>query len=249
MRRLLRWADTFGIQNPEFSSYTIPAAALSPSYDHDVPVLRIVFPESTFFDLGEDNVKSAALPMIRAMAQTLNGDVPDVSVFVAGHTDSRGGVTYNHNLSVRRSQNVAQLLKEFVGSEKSIWSIGFGKSVPLYSNTSDANMAYNRRVEFLLAARPDAIAVWLRDQAVVACPASSAAERTRCMLDFQSEPEFQAIQIPRRPTALLSPRQPLLDPKTVRSSEGAGKKVALAPQNSIAIRLNERPQFVKLRPH
>lgn len=249
MQRLRRWADTFGIQNPEFSSYSVPAAALAPAYDEDVPVLRIVFPESTFFDVGSDRVKETALPMIRAMAQTLNGDVPDVTVFVAGHTDSRGGDAYNHNLSVRRSQNVAQMLKDFQGAEKSVWSIGFGKSVPLYPNTNELNMSYNRRVEFLLAARPDAIAIWLSDQAVVACPMSSAAEKTRCMLDFQREPMFKAIEVRRRrPTpVVVRPRQ---GAKTnVQTQVAAAERVKPAPKNDIIIRLNERPRFVKLRPH
>jgi outer membrane protein OmpA-like peptidoglycan-associated protein len=247
MSRLKRWADTFGVQSPDFSSYTIPAEALRPAYDIDVPVLRIVFPESAFFDLGSDIVKESAIPLIRAMAQTLNGDVPDVTVFVAGHTDSRGGDAYNHNLSVRRSQNVAQMLKDFQGSEKSVWSIGFGKSVPLYPNTTEANMSYNRRVEFLLSARPDAIALWLSDQAVVACPKGNAADKFRCMRDFQREPSFQAVEIrERRPAgiALGRPKQ-----KTVRLGKPIQQAITPTESKSIVIRLNEKPVFVKLRPH
>src|SRR4051794_17869571 len=45
--------------------------------------------------------------------------------------------------------------------ETSIWEVGFGKAVPLRPNDSEANMAMNRRVEFLLATQPTALALWV----------------------------------------------------------------------------------------
>jgi hypothetical protein len=41
--------------------------------------------------------------------------------------------------------------------------------VPLRPNDSDANMALNRRVEFLLATQETAIARWIEDQSLRLC--------------------------------------------------------------------------------
>lgn len=243
--RLKRWAETFGVREPEFYDYTIPANAMPADYPHDVPVLRIVFPESTFFDTASATVKDGALPMIRAMAQTLDGDVPDVSVFVAGHTDGRGDDAYNHNLSIRRARAVAELLNQFEHRDTPLWSIGFGKSVPLYPNTSDANMAFNRRVEFLLAARPDAIALWLQDQSMVVCPSGTPVERVSCMIDFKTErPKFVAEPVVRKRVA------PTTDTK-VRVTPTAKSTVRVQPteQQKITITLNEKPIHVRSIEH
>ena len=245
LTRLRRWADMFGVRAPEFSSYTVPAGALQPAFDLDVPVLRIVFPESTFFDLASDVVKPTAMAMVRAMAQTMNGDVPDVTLFVAGHADARGSTAYNHNLSIRRARAVAQLLKDLQASDRQIWSIGFGKSVPLYPNTTEVNMAFNRRVEFLLAARADAIAVWLRDQAIVTCPTANAYDRVSCMIDFQKEPVFTAVKL-ERTGAVFTPKAGAA--VAVRPSAGRAQTVRPTAPDQIAIRLNEAPIYVRMKP-
>lgn len=243
--RLNRWAKTFGIQEPQFFDYSIPASAMPVEYPYNVPVLRIVFPENTFFDTASAEVKESALPIIRAMGQMLDGDVPDVSLFVAGHTDSRGEDAYNHNLSVLRARAVAELLKKFRERDTSMWSIGFGKSVPLFPNTSAENMAFNRRVEFLLAARPDAVALWLQDQSMVVCPAGSAVERVACMIDFQKvRPKFVAepVEIKRVVSSVNS---------RVRVNPSGSSRQVVQPiqQKRIVITLNEKPIHVRTIEH
>ena len=82
---------------------------------------------------------------------------------------ARGSDEYNYGLSVERADAVARaLFARGIGASR-LWRIGFGKAVPVKPNTTAENMAQNRRVEFLFAARAEAIAVWLSKQSVSIC--------------------------------------------------------------------------------
>lgn len=244
--RLKRLSQSFGVYpEPEFHSYVVPRRFMPAEFHYDIPVLRIVFPENTFFDTASSEVKPSAIPIIRAVAAMIDGDVPDVSVFVAGHADSRGGEVYNHNLSIERARAVAQVLENAKTRPTALWTIGFGKSVPLYPNTSDSNMGWNRRVEFLLASRPDAIAYWLQDQVVDVCRTKDAAARVRCMRGFQTErKEFVAERVTRARGGELVERSKGTGDSGTRkpsvSGDAGRAKVAVAPTDRIPIRLNEK---------
>lgn len=244
--RLKRLAQSFGVYpEPEFHSYIVPRRFMPADFNYDIPVLRIVFPENTFFDTASSEVKPAAVPIIQAMAAMVDGDVPDVSMFVAGHADSRGNEVYNHNLSIERARAVARILENAKTRPTPLWTIGFGKSVPLYPNTSDINMGWNRRVEFLLASRPDAIAYWLQDQVVDVCRTSDAVARVRCMRGFQTErKEFVAERVARVGMGSgIARSRGAMDPgnRTKPTVGDVGRaRVATAPTDRIPIRLNEQ---------
>lgn len=77
---------------------------------------------------------------------------PDTNIEVQGHTDSKGTTRYNQDLSERRASTVSYYLsgKGIVVSRLTI--IGFGESLPKYTNTTDDGQTQNRRVEFLVSA-------------------------------------------------------------------------------------------------
>ena len=180
--RLKRLVRELGISpEPKFFEYEIPADVMPSDFKHATPVLRVVFPENTFFDTASSEIVPSARPIVAAMAEMLQGDVPDVAMFVAGHTDSRGPEDYNHNLSIRRAQTVARALRDAGANGPDIWSVGFGESLPLYENSSAINMAYNRRVEFLFSARVEGVANWLKDQQDLACSDSTGDAKIRCL--------------------------------------------------------------------
>jgi outer membrane protein OmpA-like peptidoglycan-associated protein len=176
MNRLKRLSDRKFIAQPEFHEYLISKQKLR-QYNVDLRVLRVVFSQSVFFDTDKDEVRREAIPILDLVAETLRRDVPDVAVFVAGHTDSRGSDEYNYSLSVRRADSVARaLFARGIGLAR-IWRIGFGESVPLLPNTTAQNMARNRRVEFLISAKPEAPVAWLADQPNVCRGPNVSAER------------------------------------------------------------------------
>jgi outer membrane protein OmpA-like peptidoglycan-associated protein len=236
-QRLRRFVESYRIfPEPQFFDYTVPAANMPANFRHDIPVLRIVFPESTFFDTGSAEVLPSAYPIIAAMAKMLDGDVPDVNVFVAGHTDSRGGEDYNHNLSVARAKAVTAALVGSRTRSYTIWSIGFGESLPIYPNTDDQNMAYNRRVEFLLGARPEAVSYWLQQQYDLVCQTSDPMAKLRCMLELKKVRHvYEAEQEgPRQPVALALPKQNRV------ASQGARVAVTPTAPKRMTIQLNEK---------
>lgn len=73
---------------------------------------------------------------------------PEVNIFLKGHTDNLGNATLNLQLSKERVEAVKQYLVENGISERRIDGEGFGSSLPLKSNKTEATRKYNRRVEF-----------------------------------------------------------------------------------------------------
>jgi len=70
---------------------------------------------------------------------------------VEGHTDSVGSETYNMDLSIRRATAVKNLLVQRGVAENRIEVIGFGKTMPVATNDTEAGRMKNRRVEIKIA--------------------------------------------------------------------------------------------------
>ncbi len=71
----------------------------------------------------------------------------DKSTVVEGHTDSRGSLAYNKNISGRRANAVKQVLVSKFGIAASrISAVGFGPAQPIASNETSAGRQKNRRV-------------------------------------------------------------------------------------------------------
>src|SRR3546814_12050538 len=79
---------------------------------------------------------------------------PDLSVEVAGHTDSKGTDAYNQALSERRASAVYDYLtSNGIDAGRLVGPVGYGESRPIAPNTNDAGSdnpegrARNRRTE------------------------------------------------------------------------------------------------------
>jgi outer membrane protein OmpA-like peptidoglycan-associated protein len=235
LRRLVRELEI--TPPPEFFEYRVPRRVMPADFRYDTPVLRVVFPENTFFDTARWDVVSSAQPIVAAMAKMLQGDVPDVALFVAGHTDSRGSEAYNHNLSIQRARAVANALRAAGADGPDIWSVGFGESLPLYGNDSDDHMAYNRRVEFLFGARVEAVADWLKDQMDLACSDAPGADRLRCLSTLTTLSNTYVVEPVAHLTHLSAPNH-----TTGLSTQST---VVAPPRRQIVINLRERTYIVK----
>jgi hypothetical protein len=133
--------------------------------------------------------------VIDLVAAALSREAADTAVFVAGHTDARGDDASNYDLSVRRAQTVAEQLKGRGVRQAQIWRVGFGEAVPLMPNTSESNMARNRRVEFLFARKPEAVGTWLSRQKAEVCRGASPAARDECLRSFVALPRVEAVPV------------------------------------------------------
>jgi outer membrane protein OmpA-like peptidoglycan-associated protein len=187
-------------ERPTFSEYLLSRTLLPPQFRADVPLLRIVFPEHSFFDTAQSTIRPESLGALVLMAAMLRREIPDVAVFVVGHTDNRGGEDYNRSLSIARANAVASELGRIGVGEVALWRIGFGEAVPLLPNDSPANMAINRRVEFIIGARTEAVATWLARQ----CPDLVDSRVARCRT-AERAPPFVAINVTSRSGLSVQP--------------------------------------------
>ena len=74
---------------------------------------------------------------------------PELKIEIGGHTDARGSNAANQKLSEARVQSVLDyLLAKYPSLLREQFTLkGYGESMPVAPNTSDAGMARNRRVE------------------------------------------------------------------------------------------------------
>ncbi len=72
---------------------------------------------------------------------------PDIKVEIDGHTDSRGPAAYNQKLSEARALAVANYFISHGVEAARISAVGFGETMPVASNDTEAGRAQNRRVE------------------------------------------------------------------------------------------------------
>ncbi len=73
---------------------------------------------------------------------------PDISLIVAGHTDSKGDAEYNRKLSEQRANAVVEYLVAQGFDRSKLMPIGYGEAQPQASNETEEGRALNRRMEF-----------------------------------------------------------------------------------------------------
>jgi outer membrane protein OmpA-like peptidoglycan-associated protein len=101
------------------------------------------------FDFDKDVVKPESLPTLDEIVRLLKVD-PSLRLNVVGHTDGKGSVEYNIDLSRRRAQAVVAELVQRHGIDTARLSArGAGAGEPLAPNDSEENRARNRRVELV----------------------------------------------------------------------------------------------------
>jgi outer membrane protein OmpA-like peptidoglycan-associated protein len=252
VRRLERLAEVLPPEErPVFRQYVLPRDQLPAGFDSGMPLLRIIFPERSFFDTASSRVRPEAQAALELIAVSLRNEVPDVAMFVAGHADDRGGEDYNYNLSVERADSVARRLVGLGVGGVALWRVGFGEAVPIESNHSEAGMAFNRRVEFVIGARTEPVASWLSQQTPRFCAGRASAVET-CAKPLKRR-EFEAVALTER-TGLVAPpprsRKPVAAPiprrkqLSVAGPAAVQTKVAIAQKARLIIPLSNQKRRI-----
>ena len=73
-----------------------------------------------------------------------------MNIYVAGHTDNKGTLEYNEDLSKRRAQAVAKNLTSKYGIPNDrLVPVGVGPAAPVATNKTEEGRTLNRRVELV----------------------------------------------------------------------------------------------------
>jgi outer membrane protein OmpA-like peptidoglycan-associated protein len=111
-------------------------------------VQLLALPQITFQNASA-SLTSAGYAAVRQAAEILKAN-PNVKVRIEGHTDDNGDSEINRELSVARAANVRLTLRTLGIADDRMSYRGYGETRPKVANTSDANRAMNRRVEFVV---------------------------------------------------------------------------------------------------
>jgi outer membrane protein OmpA-like peptidoglycan-associated protein len=108
--------------------------------------ILVNLPDGVTFDVGSSTLKPAFRETLDKIAASMV-QYPDSLIDVYGHTDSTGSDAYNQTLSENRARTVADYLTYKGVAAARIRSKGFGETMPIADNATDAGRAKNRRVE------------------------------------------------------------------------------------------------------
>jgi len=100
--------------------------------------------ETIHFDFNQSSISMGERYKLDEFIEKIDPKTLD-HILVEGHTDAKGTLRYNNNLSIRRAKTVRDYLVQ-MGIEKQKISIeGFGETAPETSNRSESERAMNRR--------------------------------------------------------------------------------------------------------
>lgn len=101
------------------------------------------------FDFDSAVIKADSKPVLDEVAAFLKSE-PQIALYVVGHTDMKGSLTYNLSLSKQRAQAVVEKLAGDYGIEKARFQAdGVGPLAPKGTNETEEGRALNRRVELV----------------------------------------------------------------------------------------------------
>ena len=106
--------------------------------------------ENIQFEADSANLLPSEKEKIKKLSAILER-YPDKELLISGHTALAGTAASRQKLSEERAESVAKFLVEMgVRDDYHVYTRGFGADKPLVPNTTEGNMARNRRVEITI---------------------------------------------------------------------------------------------------
>lgn len=104
--------------------------------------------EQIHFDTGKATIKKESFPILDAIKDVLVQN-PKIRLEVQGHTDNVGSAASNMKLSQARAASCRSYLEQHGIEGSRLVAKGYGMTRPIVPNTTAANKALNRRVQFI----------------------------------------------------------------------------------------------------
>ncbi|PKN64410.1 MAG: hypothetical protein CVU57_15185 [Deltaproteobacteria bacterium HGW-Deltaproteobacteria-15] len=138
------------MDNQERDMRDVLASSEAAAVSREGNLLAVTFKGDVTFDTNSTVVRPGLQSEITRVATVMN-QYPDTLVRVEGHTDSTGSNDYNMDLSNRRAAAVKNLLTSRGVADSRIDVVGYGESMPVATNETEAGRQKNRRVEIKIA--------------------------------------------------------------------------------------------------
>ncbi len=126
-----------------------PVAGLPSPQDCVAQIGVVTDQRKITFDPGSATLSAEAQPVVDDIAAILKR-CPDVSVLIAGYTDSQGRDQMNLELSQARADSVLAALQSRRIPVAGFDATGFGEARPIADNATETGREANRRIEFTL---------------------------------------------------------------------------------------------------
>lgn len=138
------------MDNQERDIRNVLASSEAAAVSREGNLLAVTFKGDVTFDTNSTVVRPGLNSELNRVAGVMN-QYPDTLVRVEGHTDSKGSNEYNLDLSNRRAIAVRNLLVQRGVADSRIDVVGYGESMPVATNETEAGRQKNRRVEIKIA--------------------------------------------------------------------------------------------------
>ncbi|MHC2994054.1 MAG: DUF4892 domain-containing protein [Candidatus Atribacteria bacterium] len=137
--------DVIEVKPMETGLVTVNADALA----KDIARTGHVAIYGIYFDTGKADLKPESEPVLKEIAKLLQQN-PKLKLYVVGHTDNVGDLTYNMKLSQARAGAVVEeFVSKYGVDAKRLKAHGVGPLSPVVSNNTEEGRAKNRRVELV----------------------------------------------------------------------------------------------------
>jgi outer membrane protein OmpA-like peptidoglycan-associated protein len=118
-------------------------------YLSPIEVKQAIRLNNIFFDFDKTELLSESSAELDRLVALLKQQ-PAMRIELRGHTDNKGADAYNQKLSDGRATAVLEYLAGKGIDRNRMVAKGYGKTVPIASNDTEAGRAQNRRVEFMI---------------------------------------------------------------------------------------------------
>jgi len=137
--------DVIEVKPMETGLVTVTADALA----KDIARTGHVAVYGIYFDTDKADVKPESEPILQEIAKLLQQN-SELKLYVVGHTDNVGDLTYNMELSQARADAVVKILvSQYSVDANRLKAHGVGHLAPVASNGTEEGRAKNRRVELV----------------------------------------------------------------------------------------------------
>ncbi len=112
---------------------------------------QITLAADALFDFNKADLKPEGIAKLNALVTQLQG-LPMEKIVMTGHTDNKGSIEYNLDLSLARARTVSLYLISKGFNKNLITAQGRGKAQPIANNNTFSGRAKNRRVDIEIVA-------------------------------------------------------------------------------------------------